>query len=300
MGCLWAARLCQVGASVTLVLRSDDDVRRFMTQAGGQLSLEEPDAAEYFAVGASTAPELSEPIHLLLVATKAQDAEAALACVRHAITPQTRIVMLQNGIKVQRQVFVDFGPDRVYCLSTSQGAWLRAPFHVVHAGSGETWLGQLGQGGTIDAALLQSLPVEAMGITTDADIESRLWRKLAVNCAVNALTVLYNCPNGELLAHPQARKELLAVCAEIETLYAALPETPRLNDLVGQVDSVLKATAQNFSSTLQDFRSGKVSELSQLNDYLCELARSHGRDCSVNQLIMQRFHALNDQRKSID
>ncbi len=300
MGCLWAARLCQIGASVTLVLRSDGDVRRFMTHAGGQLSLEEQDAVKHFAVGASTAPELSEPIQLLLLATKAQDAEAALASVRHAITPQTHIVMLQNGIKVQRQVFVDFGPRRVYCLSTSQGAWLRAPFHVVHAGSGETWLGQLGQSDTIDATLLQSLPIEAMGITTDADIESRLWRKLAVNCAVNALTVLYDCPNGELLAHPQAREELLAVCAEIETLYAALPETPRLNDLVGQVASVLKATAQNFSSTLQDFRSGKVSELSQLNDYLCELARSHGRDCSANQLIMQRFHALNDQRKSID
>ncbi|MDO9318025.1 MAG: 2-dehydropantoate 2-reductase [Gammaproteobacteria bacterium] len=302
MGCLWAARLAQHGARITLLLRGEGDLRRH-AEAGGQITLEEDGVLQRIPVQAQIAADVVMPIQRLLVATKAQDVEAALDSVHHAIAPHTHIVLLQNGIKAQRRASAFFGAQRVYCLSTSQGAWLRAPLHVVHAGSGETWLGRLGLADTLDSALLQSLPVAAMGIRTDPDIEGRLWRKLAINCAVNALTVIYDCRNGELLTHPQAHGELLALCAEIEALYAALPETPTLDKLVTQVDAVLTATAQNFSSTLQDFRRGKVSELSQLNGYLCELARSHGLNCSVNEAILQRIDmrsAIRDQLKSID
>ena len=302
MGCLWAARLAQHGAMVTLLLRDECDLRRH-TETGGQITLEDSGVLQRIPVQALLATSVSTPIQLLLVTTKAQDVDTALASMRHAIAPHTRIVLLQNGIKAQRSASADFGVQRVYCLSTSQGAWLRAPLHVVHAGSGETWLGQLGHLGPPDSTLLPLLPIAAMGIRTDSDIEGRLWRKLAVNCAVNALTVLHDCRNGELLTHPQARGELLALCAEIDALYAALPETPALNDLVGQVDAVLTATAQNFSSTLQDFRRGKVSELSELNGYLCELAHSHKLDCRVNEDVLRRFDALSairDQHKSID
>lgn len=302
MGCLWAARLAQHGASVTLLLRGTGDLPR-PAAAGGQITLEESGVLQRIPVQAHLAATVVMPMQQLLVATKAQDVETALNSVRHAISPHTRIVLLQNGIKAQHSASAEFGPQRVYCLSTSQGAWLRAPLHVVHAGSGETWLGQLGHAGTLDSALLQSLPIAAMGIRTDPDIEGRLWRKLAINCAVNVLTVLYDCRNGELLTHPQARGELLALCAEIDALYAALPETPTLHALLSQVDAVLTATAQNFSSTLQDFRRGKVSELSQLNGYLCELAHSQRLDCSLNEAILQRFgtlSAIHGQPKSID
>lgn len=302
MGCLWAARLAQQGASVTLLLRTKEDLRHH-ADAGGQITLEENGVLQRIAVQAHLATGVVTPILQLLVATKAQDVDTALASVRHAIAPHTRIVLLQNGIKAQRRASADFGAQRVYCLSTSQGAWLRAPLHVVHAGSGQTWLGQLGHTEPPDATLLPGLPISAMGIRTDPDIEGRLWRKLAVNCAVNALTVLHDCRNGELLMHAQARRELLALCAEIDALYAALPETPALDNLVGQVDAVLTATAQNFSSTLQDFRRGKVSELSELNGYLCELAHSHKLDCRLNEAVLRRFDALSairDQHKSID
>ncbi len=302
MGCLWAARLVQQGASVTLLLRTKEDLRHH-ADAGGQITLEEQEVLQRIPVQAQLATSVITPIQLLLATTKAQHVETALASVRHAIAPPTRIVLLQNGIKAQRRASAKFGAQRVYCLSTSQGAWLRAPLHVVHAGSGETWLGQLGHAASLESTLVQSLPIAAMGIRTDPDIEGRLWRKLAINCAVNALTVIYDCRNGALLTHAQARRELLALCAEIDTLYAALPETPALNDLVGQVDAVLTATAQNFSSTLQDFRRGKGSELAELNGYLCELAHTHKLDCRLNEDVLRRFdtlRAIRDERKSID
>lgn len=139
--------------------------------------------------------------------------------------------------------------------------------------------------------LLHYMPAGPMSLHVDHNIAGRLWRKFAINCAINALTVIHDCRNGELLTLPLAHADLIAVCAEIERIYAGLPEAPSLPDLYQQVVEVLQATADNWSSTLQDVRRGRLTEISQLNVYLCELAHSRGIDCSLNEDILRRFPA---------
>ncbi|MDP2140150.1 MAG: 2-dehydropantoate 2-reductase [Gammaproteobacteria bacterium] len=295
MGCLWAARLHQWSAKAVLMMRDSRQVETY--SALGGLSIENEGSVTTLPVPA-TSPQSCTSITHLLVATKAQDVEVALAGVKHLLTSDARIVLLQNGLKVQRIVSAAFGPERVWCLSTSAGAWLRAPFHVVAAGQGETWLGQLDYD-SAEQGMLQSLPGDAMGIRYDPAIENRLWRKLAANCAINALTALYNCRNGELLSLPGAYRELISLCAEIGAIVHALPGAPSMPDIEELVKTILKATADNYSSTLQDIRKGRSTEIDHLNGYLCELAQKHGLDCSVNQQILTRFKRLCES-KGID
>ncbi|MGB4248157.1 MAG: 2-dehydropantoate 2-reductase [Pseudohongiellaceae bacterium] len=289
MGCLWAARIHQHSANTILLLRTDVQAQAYETQGG--LRLESHDTVSQIPVPAFAASTCTTPITQLLVATKAQDAIAALDSVKHLLTPDARIVMLQNGLKVQRAVSAAFDSSRVWCLSTSDGAWLRSPFHVVEAGRGETWLGRLHHA-QADATLLQSLPAAAMGIRHDDNIENRLWRKLAANCAINALTALHDCRNGELLTRPEAHAELLVLVDEIATILNGLPDAPRIPNLHELVNSVLTATALNYSSTLQDVRRSRTTEIAHLNGYLCELAQAHDLDCTINQQILERFSAL--------
>ena len=289
MGCLWAARIHQHTANAVLLVRNEEQAQAFATQGG--LLLESQGILTRIPAQAVAVPMCSTTITHLLVATKAQDADVALASVKHLLTPDARIVLLQNGLKAQRAVSAAFGPERVWCLSTSDGAWLRGPFHVVEAGRGETWLGRISHA-QADNSLLESLPAQTMGIRHDACIENRLWRKLAANCAINALTALHDCRNGELLTRPEAHAELLELIGEITTILNALPDAPNIPSLQELVISILTATALNYSSTLQDARRGRRTEIDHLNGYLCELAQDHGVDCTLNRQILERCLAL--------
>jgi 2-dehydropantoate 2-reductase len=59
------------------------------------------------------------------------------------------------------------------------------------------------------------------------DILTRLWRKLALNCAINPLTVLHDCQNGGLLGH--LAKSIS--CATSWPTAAALRPAEAANDL---------------------------------------------------------------------
>lgn len=300
MGCLWASRLWQLAQGapqrwaeppLKLLLRNDTSLQRWQ-QAGG-LCLWEGETQTCLPVPAAPAEHDDERIALLLVCTKAQDTLPALTRVEAHMFSGTRIVLLQNGLRIQDEVLQQFPQQTVYCLSTSHGAYLRSPYHVVHAGQGEAWLGNLSTPGQEpEQDLLALLPQQQMRIQWERNIRSRLWDKFAVNCAINALTVIHDCNNGELLARPDAHAELRSLCEEIETLLQALPQASTCGGaLYPRVCAVLQATAQNFSSTLQDARAQRTTEMPYLNEYLCELAQQEALPCPRNTELLQRFNA---------
>lgn len=297
MGCLWACAMAaqsRGGAQVSLLLRDQAALAAYP----GQLTcsdLTQPVMMTADAVNNVSAGH-AEPIGNLFVATKAQDTVAAMDSVAARLAPDARIVLLQNGLKVQREVSRQFGAERVFCLSTSHGAWLRAPFDVVHAGNGDTWLGQLMPVNECSIArqqaLLAVLPAAQLNIRIDDDIGARLWQKLAINCAVNALTVIHDCRNGDLLHIPEARQTLTRLSREISALLKAIPASPAIDELFARVQQVLTVTSDNISSTLQDIRHGRATEIEHLNGYLCELALQHGLPCPVNNAVVQQMRVI--------
>lgn len=294
MGCLWAAALqshLREPAATALILRDETAVANY----SGEITLEgmtgDVQRLQVPAFSSLALAQARSPVQNLVLSCKAQDAEAALASIEACLSDTSRIVLLQNGIRVQQAVTRRRPPGTVFCLSTSHGAWIRSPFHVVHAGQGMTWLGLLPPADNAAPPraldqLLSELPASAMNISIDHDMALRLWLKLAVNCAINALTVFYNCQNGELLSNPRAKNHLQALCREISALTLALPECPVLPDLWQHVQQVATATRHNFSSTLQDIQRNRPTEIEHLNGWLCELAGQKQLPCPLNNALL--------------
>lgn len=303
MGCLWAARIWQyaqlpehdgAAQAATLLLRDEAAFARWQRLEG--VLIYSNGNETLVPVAASTIANAPSPIDNLLICTKAQDALPALRSVAHLLHANSRVLLLQNGIKAQTAIAECYPTLALYCLSTSHGAYLRSDFSVVHAGIGQTYLGSMNPERPMPAEessiLLSALPSASMNIAWDSDITGRLWTKFAVNCAINALTVIYDCRNGELLTRPEATAHLRALCVEIEGIMDTIAACPQPLTLLERVETVLVATAQNYSSTLQDVHNARPTEIAYFNGYLRELARLGDLDCPLNDAVLQSFNAI--------
>ena len=105
------------------------------------------------------------------------------------------------------------------------------------------------------------------------NIRAEMWRKLAVNCVINPLTALWDCPNGELRHHPEA---VMAICQEVAAVIEREGHHTSADDLRYYVDQVIESTAENISSMLQDMRALRHTEIDYITGYLLKRARAHG------------------------
>lgn len=299
MGCLWAAKIRQYAEAspVTLLLRDEAALSR-LQRLGGVL-IHTDGVEELVPVEASTIANSQRRIDNLLLCTKAHDAIEALESVAHLLSANSRVLLIQNGIKAQCAIAERFPTLALYALSTSHGAYLLRDYEVVHAGHGDAYLGALNPEAMRNtrelSPILNSLPCASMNIVWDTNITDRLWTKFAVNCAINALTVIYDCRNGDLLTLPAAVAQLRALCAEIESIMLTVAACPQPLALFEKVEAVLRTTAHNYSSTLQDVHNGRTTEIDYFNGFLCELARLADQDCPLNNAILRSFKVITKQ-----
>lgn len=287
MGCLWSAYLARSGASVILLASSGDRLKEYHG-----ITLETARGSEHFGIPLLTAAEPGA-IEALLVCTKAYDAADAVRSVAHRLGDRAPVVLLQNGMGFQDDMLGIAPAARVFCALTTEGAYCPRPFHVHHAGRGHTLLGRYPDGSSEEAlALARSLPSAELDIRPVAAILPALWQKLAINCAINALTAIHGCRNGALLENPDRRAEFDRLCAEISAIVEALGMPALARELPARAAEVARATAANRSSMLQDVSSGRRTEIDFINGHLCRAADAAGVACPLNRALCEKIREL--------
>ena len=277
LGTLWATRLARAGVPVRLILRNEARLADY--RAGQGLTLVEQGVEQTYPVVGET-PDSPEPIHRLLVACKAYDAQSAIAQLHPRLAPDAELILLQNGLGSQDAVAAQVPSARCIYASSTEGAFREGDWRVVFAGHGFTWLGDASH----PTPPLWLNDLQAAGIPHDwaSDILTRLWRKLALNCAINPLTVLYQCRNGGLQAHAC---EVATLCAELAELLECCGQPAAAQDLHSEVQRVIQATAANYSSMHQDVANHRRTEISYLLGYACQAAARH-------QLVLPHLQQL--------
>lgn len=265
LGSLWATRLARAGLPVRLILRNPQRLAAYR-QAGG-LTLIEAGQARQYAVAAEL-PQASTPIHRLLLACKAYDAQDAVAGIAGRLAPGAELLLLQNGLGSQDEVAQALPGQRCLLVSSTEGAFRPAEFQVVFAGNGQNWLGDPSD--PRPPTWLDELQRAGIPHQWTPDILTRLWRKLALNCAINPLTVLHDCRNGGLAEHPA---EVATLCAELGELLQRCGQPAAADNLHEEVQRVIHATAANYSSMHQDVALGRRTEISYLLGYACAAAQ---------------------------
>lgn len=282
IGNLWGCNFSYMGYPVTLVLRNQDKLEKFHA-AEQRLKLSE----HLYFVDAELA-DSPETINQLLVTTKSTDTKAAINSIKHRITEDAKIIVLQNGMGSQDWISDNFPSAQVAWASTTDGAWLSDDFTVNHAGKGITRIGSP----TSVYPWIEQLGCGFLTVELDDDIHATLWRKLAINCSINPLTALFDCQNGELINNPDYLTEMASICREVESVATAVGIELFDGPLIENACQVAELTAKNYSSMLQDIRQNRQTEIENITGYLCRLAEAEGVSVPTNQKYLKKIREL--------
>ena len=272
LGSLMAVSLYRAGHAHQLITRQPEQAARIAANG-----IQCDDGHYPVSVVAATALA-KETVQCLLLCTKAQDSLSALRGLGGALSPSAQIICVQNGIGQQQAIASCYPNASIYAALCTEGVTKHAEGHITHAGVGETTVGQL-HGPT--RALPQALFHHGLVFKQETHIAPALWRKLAINGAINGLTVQYDCLNGELINNPNVYNDVKALVAEMQQLLNAMGYNHVADTLPDDVYRVCKATALNTSSMLQDYRAGRSSEREYVYGTLLNEAYKYNIDVTL-------------------
>lgn len=262
MGCLFAARLAEQGARVTLV---DVDRDRLAVLAGAGITLTDDRGTRTLPVGAALAADVAGPVDLLVLFTKGLHSAAAIRSVAHLAADAPIALTLQNGIGNAELLAEGFGADRVLMGTAHIPADLTGPASVLTHG-----FGHLDLGGFTPAAHLLAPGVVALlekagfGATLAGDVAAAVWEKVAFNAALNAIGMICQVPNAGVDNAP-GRRVALRVVDETVAVAAAAGIVIDGARIAATVDAALREHAHHKASMLQDREHGRRTEIETIN-----------------------------------
>ncbi len=216
---------------------------------------------------------------LMLLTTKAHDAEAAIEPVRGLLRPDTTILVLQNGLGNEEIVRAVVGPALTVVRGlSSSGVEFPAPgmVEVMHAGATVLPKGPVGERirGLFESCGLETRLSEMM--------DYEVWRKLAMNCVINPLTAIFMVPNREIASEALAdvRRGIVEECRGVAAAEGVALEPSLAEEIASAAASYL-----NLSSMCQDVVKGKRTEIGFLNGRVSELGRRYGVPTPVNDVM---------------
>ncbi|MEE3240390.1 MAG: 2-dehydropantoate 2-reductase [Pseudomonadota bacterium] len=311
IGCLWACALRKAGYEVTLLVKSESnhDLATF-GQTVEYIPLFNEKGNKRFTVEILEHKQLCREgriISHLIIATKAQDALAALNPILSQLSHSAKVLCLSNGLGIHQALLAalkyqskgesEHGnhKNRRQLLQgvSSDGARLDQPFKVKHTGKGHTYIGRYNTDklSATDSSVQALQPLADLelvelflGTSIVDNIEERIWQKALVNCVINPLTAFYRCTNGELFINSERKEKVHALCEELANIIkqTQCPISTTTAQIISDTKTIALLTEKNTSSMLTDLKNGRTLELEHLNRYFIRRAEQHAVPCPIN------------------
>lgn len=244
-----------------------------------------------------------DPFDYVLVCTKSFDSPlVAQDLLDHAelLGYQGLIVLFQNGWG-NAEAFSGFPGQVVYNARVITGFTRPQPNHVVvtvHADP--IHVGSLYSPETAPVeALCQAISQGGIPCIAVSEIGKDLWAKMLFNCPLNAVGALLDVRYGVLGENPHTRRVMESIIAEVMAVMRAAGHATYWDTVDGYLDEFyaksVPRTAEHYSSTLQDLRAGKRTEIDALNGAIVALGREHSIPTPANEMAYRLVKFLEER-----
>jgi 2-dehydropantoate 2-reductase len=289
MGCLFATRLAEAGASVTLV---DVDAARLALIGSEGIALSDDEGERVVHVNAAIADEVCGSVDLLMLFTKGMHSAAAVGSVAHLADSTALALTLQNGLGNAEVLAGVFDPARVLMGVTDFPADLKGPARVASHGIGQTRLGgftpEAQAGADQVAALLSRAKLNAV---VDGNIEVAVWEKVAFNAALNSLASVTGLTVGGMNSAP-CRRIAEAIVGEVAATAIASGIAIDRDRIAAKIDFALVHHGQHQASMLQDRLAGRATEIESINGAIVRQARRLGISTPVTATLADMVRSM--------
>ena len=236
------------------------------------------------------------PYDLILVTTKSFDSEAAakdLSSHPSLFSPRTKIVLFQNGWG-NAEIFCRYFPEgNIYSARVITGFCRPEPHEVnitVHAD--DIRIGSLFNAPPENMEkLCETISRGGLPCRTVASIARDIWAKMLYNCALNPLGAILDVPYGALAENLASREIMETILQETFLVMKAAGyethwKTPKAYMKIFY-EQLVPSTARHHSSTLQDLKAGKRTEIEALNGMVCRLGQANNLSVAANRMMTQ-------------
>ncbi|WP_330960808.1 2-dehydropantoate 2-reductase [Photobacterium sp. 53610] len=239
----------------------------------------------------SNQPEQLANSDVIFITVKAFQVADAVTTLLPWLSADTPVIIMHNGMGTEDEVLSLLPDNPVLYATTAQAAFRPDPHSVRHTGNGPTYLGGVNPAGLACSGLAELLHTALPPCHWQTDIHEPQWQKLAINCAINPLTAIHQCRNGEL-SETRYADELTAVCHEVSAVMTAAGYPIDTVTLRQQVMAVIEATAANYSSMQQDVAHQRPTEIDAITGFLIRQANHFQIATPANTRLWQHIKDL--------
>ncbi|MFN1602222.1 2-dehydropantoate 2-reductase [Vibrio harveyi] len=279
VGSLWATKFQLAGHNVSLWGRTSDSKQL--------LQLDDSPAINF----ANQHLPSVQAADLIVVTVKAWQVDEAITPLLPYINTDTIVMLMHNGMGTAPLLETKLTDNPIVIATTTHGAYKPSKAQVLHTGHGHTQLGGFNTKGNQCEFLAQVMNHALSEVSWNPNINAALWTKLAINCAINPLTAIHQCKNGDLAA-PEFAVTLKSITYELVAVMNKEEIKIDFDSLHATIMQVVNATAANYSSMRQDVLHQRRTEIDFITGYLLQAAEKHQISTPENAKLYQHIKQI--------
>lgn len=298
IGRLFGVYLSRCGHQVTLVEPDLSVVDAINNQGLGfmEQDAEDRDAVVYVPARAVNHASAVSETDLTLLAVKSFDSMAAVGDATHLISKTAPIVTLQTGLGTIEQLERLVGRESIICGFTFMGAAALSRGVVRVGGVGKTYLGEITCEKSARVGELAELFTACNLVTTPVRrIIGRLWSKVIIFAAINAVSAVVQVKNGHLLESMESITLMKRLVDEGQHIARARSVDLVFPDLYQLLFDACRRTEHNISSMLQDILNGHRTEIDAQCGALVRFGEEAGVAAPTQQTMVELVRLMENK-----
>jgi 2-dehydropantoate 2-reductase len=293
MGSAIGALLAKAGNDVTLV-----DVWKEAVEAINRAGLKIQNKAGEIAVqpirAVTSSEEVGGAVDLVLVFVKCYHTADAVQGAASIIGPRTTVLSLQNGWGNGPRIAEIVGREKVLLGVCYHSATVLGPGHVLHAGQGKTFMGELdGRDSDRLRAIAGAFNAAGIEVAPSGQVLKEIWSKLALNVATLPTSSCIKLTADHLCDTDAMQSLMRELLKEVVAVANAQNIPLDFNERWAAITGLLKKLAPNTKgSMLQDVEKQRVTEIDVMCGAIVEAGRRLGIPTPYNNAMLWLIKAM--------